>query len=111
MAEDPREKHPKPPHPSQQQDPPGLESEMDPKPDYGEESYKGSGKLEGKAAVITGGPPQSTGFETRRYAGMSPSCSAVCVAFLRSGRRSPASEINSISSNGSKRCWSRRTTR
>src|SRR3954468_4734469 len=55
MPQDPREKGPKPPHPSQQQDPPGLESEMDPKPDYGEECYKGSGKLEGKAAVITGG--------------------------------------------------------
>ena len=55
MSQDPREKGPKPPHPSQQQEPPGLESEMDPKPDYGEESYKGSGKLKGKAAVITGG--------------------------------------------------------
>ena len=55
MREDPREKGAKPPHPSQQQEPPGLESEMDPRPDYGEESYKGSGKLEGKAAVITGG--------------------------------------------------------
>ena len=55
MAEDPREKGAKPPHPSQQQEPPGLESQMDPRPDYGEESYKGSGKLEGKAAVITGG--------------------------------------------------------
>ena len=43
------------PQPAQQQEPPGLESEMDPKPDYGEESYKGTGKLEGKAAVITGG--------------------------------------------------------
>ncbi len=55
MPQDPREKGPKPPHPSQQQDPPGLESEMDPKPDYGEESYKGTGKLEGKAAAITSG--------------------------------------------------------
>src|SRR3954470_22797901 len=55
MSQDPREKHPKPPHPSQQQEPPGLESEMDPRPDYGEKSYKGSGKLEGKSAVITGG--------------------------------------------------------
>ena len=55
MSQDPREKHPKPPHPPQQQEPPGLESEMDPKPDYGEGSYKGSGKLTGKAAVITGG--------------------------------------------------------
>src|SRR5205085_8733577 len=55
MTQDPREKHPKPPHPSQKQEPPGLETEMDPKPDYGEKSYRGSGKLEGKAAVITGG--------------------------------------------------------
>src|SRR4051794_21088840 len=55
MAEDPREKHAKPPHPAQKQDVPGIESEMDPKPDYGEKSYKGSGKLKGKAAVITGG--------------------------------------------------------
>ncbi len=55
MAEDLRGKHPRPPYPSQQQEPPGLESEMDPLPDYGEKSYKGSGKLTGKAAVITGG--------------------------------------------------------
>src|SRR6476619_2882156 len=46
---------PKPPFPEQKQPMPGSEEAMDPKPDYGEESYKGSGKLEGKAAVITGG--------------------------------------------------------
>src|SRR3954454_8653711 len=34
---------------------PGIESEMQPKPDYGEETYRGSGKLEGKKAIITGG--------------------------------------------------------
>ena len=55
MPQDPRSRGPKPPQPSQQQAPPGLESEMDPKPDYGEETYKGSGKLTGKAALITGG--------------------------------------------------------
>src|ERR671911_1907636 len=55
MSQNPMEKGVKPPHPEQQQDVPGLESEMDPKPDYGESSYKGSGKLKGKAAVITGG--------------------------------------------------------
>lgn len=55
MPQDPRSRGPKPPQPSQQQEPPGLESEMDPKPDYGEETYKGSGKLAGKAALITGG--------------------------------------------------------
>ncbi|WP_324277585.1 SDR family oxidoreductase [Blastococcus brunescens] len=41
--------------PAQQQTPPGSLGEMDPKPDHGEESYRGSGKLTGKAAVITGG--------------------------------------------------------
>jgi NAD(P)-dependent dehydrogenase (short-subunit alcohol dehydrogenase family) len=41
--------------PPQQQTPPGTTAEMDPKPDHGEESYKGCGKLEGKATVITGG--------------------------------------------------------
>jgi NAD(P)-dependent dehydrogenase (short-subunit alcohol dehydrogenase family) len=55
MPQDPRERGPKPPHPEQQQEPPGIESEMDPRPDYGESTYKGSGKLKGKAAVITGG--------------------------------------------------------
>src|ERR687894_2682482 len=41
--------------PEQQQSPPGVLGEMDPKPDHGEESYRGSGKLTGKTAVITGG--------------------------------------------------------
>ena len=36
-------------------------------------------------ASATGGPPQSTGFDTRRYAGMRPSCSVCCVALVRSG--------------------------
>jgi NAD(P)-dependent dehydrogenase (short-subunit alcohol dehydrogenase family) len=55
MSENPQEKEPKPPFPDQQQEHPGHESEMTPAPDFGEESYKGSGKLEGKAAIITGG--------------------------------------------------------
>lgn len=41
--------------PAQQQTPPGTLGEMDPKPDHGEESYEGSGRLAGKVAVITGG--------------------------------------------------------
>lgn len=40
--------------PSQQQTPPGVTDEMNPRPDHGEESYRGSGRLTGKAAVITG---------------------------------------------------------
>ncbi|HLH97167.1 MAG TPA: glucose 1-dehydrogenase [Xanthobacteraceae bacterium] len=46
--------HPKPPFPRQQQPMPGRSSEMNPKPDYGENSYRGSNKLAGKRAVITG---------------------------------------------------------
>lgn len=41
--------------PEQQQTPPGTLGAMEPKPDHGEESYTGSGKLTGKVAVITGG--------------------------------------------------------
>src|SRR5438270_691106 len=47
--------NPKPPFPEQKQPMPGSEEAMDPKPDYGEDSYKGSGKLKDKKAVITGG--------------------------------------------------------
>ena len=42
------------PQPAQQQSPPGVTAEMDPKPDHGEESYVGTGRLKGKKAVITG---------------------------------------------------------
>ena len=41
--------------PAQQQEPPGLTRVMDPVPDHGEESYRGSGKLTGRRALITGG--------------------------------------------------------
>ena len=53
-TEDPRTAHPTPPQPRQQQEPPGLERKLDPPPDHGEKSYKGSGKLQGRAALITG---------------------------------------------------------
>lgn len=46
---------PQPPFPDQSQTPPGMTSQMEPKPDHGEQSYKGSGRLAGKAALITGG--------------------------------------------------------
>jgi len=47
--------YPKPPFPEQQQPWPGLASKMMPRPDHGEESYKGSGRLAGRKALITGG--------------------------------------------------------
>jgi NAD(P)-dependent dehydrogenase (short-subunit alcohol dehydrogenase family) len=47
--------YPKPPYPSQKQSMPGSTATMDPRPDHGEDSYKGSGRLNGMRAVITGG--------------------------------------------------------
>jgi NAD(P)-dependent dehydrogenase (short-subunit alcohol dehydrogenase family) len=52
---DPTTEYPKPPFPRQHQDPPGLASEMTPRPDHGEHSYRGSGRLAGRKALVTGG--------------------------------------------------------
>ena len=52
---DPTMKYPKPPYPGQSQPWPGLASKMNPRPDHGETSYKGSGRLMGRKALITGG--------------------------------------------------------
>jgi len=52
---DPLHKYPRPPFEGQPQSFPGKTGKMSPEPDHGEESYKGSGKLTGKAALITGG--------------------------------------------------------
>jgi NAD(P)-dependent dehydrogenase (short-subunit alcohol dehydrogenase family) len=53
--QDPTTKYPKPPFKEQLQPWPGLAGKMDPRPDHGEESYKGSGRLLGRKALITGG--------------------------------------------------------
>jgi NAD(P)-dependent dehydrogenase (short-subunit alcohol dehydrogenase family) len=53
--EDPTTKYPGPPFPRQLQEWPGLARDMSPRPDHGETSYKGSGRLLGRKALITGG--------------------------------------------------------
>ncbi|WCT10621.1 SDR family oxidoreductase [Mucilaginibacter jinjuensis] len=53
--QDPTTKYPKPPFEGQSQPWPGLASKMNPVPDHGEKSYKGSGRLMGRKALITGG--------------------------------------------------------
>src|ERR1700742_410118 len=52
---DPTEQYPKPPFKKQKQPWPGLARVMEPPPDHGETSYKGSGRLKGRKALITGG--------------------------------------------------------
>jgi len=53
--ENPVTKHPAPPFQKQSQPWPGLASKVNPRPDHGEKSYKGSGRLAGRKALITGG--------------------------------------------------------
>lgn len=55
LPKNPLDRGPKPPFPPQGQQPPGLESKMNPLPDFGEQSYIGHGRLTGKAAIVTGG--------------------------------------------------------
>jgi len=55
VLENPVNKYPKPPFNTPMQPFPGLVSKMNPRPDHGETSYKGSGRLTGRRALITGG--------------------------------------------------------
>jgi NAD(P)-dependent dehydrogenase (short-subunit alcohol dehydrogenase family) len=52
--QDPRTQYPQPPFKRQPQEAPGLAGAMDPKPDHGETSYKGHGRLAGRKALVTG---------------------------------------------------------
>ena len=54
MSQHSAESRPQPPQPEQKQSPPGYTNQIAPKPDHGEKSYRGSGRLAGKAALITG---------------------------------------------------------
>ncbi|MFN2417560.1 MAG: SDR family oxidoreductase [Candidatus Limnocylindria bacterium] len=53
--QDPKTQYPEPPFPEQQQEPPGTEGDLEPKADHGQDSYRGSGRLTDRVALITGG--------------------------------------------------------
>tara|TARA_R110002049_G_scaffold2943_1_gene23752 strand:+ start:870 stop:1919 length:1050 start_codon:yes stop_codon:yes gene_type:complete len=55
QMQDPKSKYPNPPFERQPLEWPGLASDMTPRPDHGEQSYRGSGRLTGRRALITGG--------------------------------------------------------
>lgn len=55
MMHDPVTQYPQPPFQKQHQNEPGLAQSMDPKPDHGETSYRGTGRLKGRKALVTGG--------------------------------------------------------
>ncbi|MET7855153.1 SDR family oxidoreductase [Streptomyces avermitilis] len=55
MPDNPTDQHPRPDFPQQDQEHPGWTGPMDPPPDHGEDSYEGSGLLQGRATLLTGG--------------------------------------------------------
>ena len=77
--------------PAQQQNPPGTEQQMRPVPDHGEASYRGSGRLAGKAAVVTGGD--------------SGIGKAVAIAFAREGADVIISYLNEHEDAEDTRKW------
>jgi NAD(P)-dependent dehydrogenase (short-subunit alcohol dehydrogenase family) len=52
--QDPVHQYPHPEFKKQTQDAPGLDANMEPKPDHGEDTYRGTGRLKGRKAVVTG---------------------------------------------------------
>jgi hypothetical protein len=53
-TKDPRKIYAQPPYPEKKQPSPGSDEEMSPEVDHGESSYKGTGRLTGRHALITG---------------------------------------------------------
>jgi hypothetical protein len=84
MAIDPRTRYPRPPFKSQQQDNPGSSARMQPEPSYGEDSYRGSGKLEGRVALAVWSRSEVTGIELEDVRGGVPG-----VAYGFEGRLPP----------------------
>jgi hypothetical protein len=90
-------RHPEPPFPKQEQQPPGRESEMRPPADHGEESYVGHGRLQDKVALITGA---DSGIGR-----------AVAIAFAREGADILCSYLNEDEDAAETRRWVERAGR
>ncbi len=90
--QDPRKQYPQPPCPRQPQSAPGLASDMDPKPDHGETSYRGHGRLLGRKALVTGA---DSGIGRAAAIAFAREGADVAVSFLGS-ERADAEEVKTL---------------
>ncbi|NBB40694.1 SDR family oxidoreductase [Sphingobium yanoikuyae] len=97
--QDPRKQYPQPPFPRQPQPVPGEAGKMDPVPDHGETSYQGSGKLEGRKALITGG---DSGIGRAAAIAYAREGADVAISYLPSEAADAAEVIKLIEAEGRK---------
>jgi len=98
-TQDPTTQHPEPEQPEQQLEHPGREAEMDPKPDYGEDSYRGSGRLEGRRALITGG---DSGIGRAVALAFAREGADVVISHLPAERADAAETVSAVEASGRK---------
>src|SRR5918998_1840378 len=99
MSQDPKDAGPQPPMPDQKLQPPGIEAEMQLQPDYGEDSYRGSGKLEGKVAIITGG---DSGIGRAAALAFAREGADVLISYLESEEPDAQETIRAVEGSGHK---------
>jgi NAD(P)-dependent dehydrogenase (short-subunit alcohol dehydrogenase family) len=96
---DPKKKFPQPPMDEKTQTYPGIEAEMNIKPEYGQDDYEGSGRLAGKAALVTGA---DSGIGRAIAVAFAKEGADVAIAYLPEEEKDAAETVRAIEDAGRK---------